>query len=225
MIKEKLFSKLKEKKSLTNEKFLLKIELNKICVYENSIYDYKDYLFFIGRINNEKFVFIYCDDDAENLIDKFDGEIISSNNTIVKKCFFSHNNVLEIQKIFDFTVPEVIGLKNSFGFGDRIGLANPAHLRSLSANTDFIPVLAQQSIRELTRTQREAEDVMDAAVWAVLQEGFTTGFGADADHLKTKDDIDRMVKAGYTMFTFDPSEHVVNKADSMTIESLKKYLG
>ena len=31
---------------------------------------------------------------------------------------------------------------------------------------------------------------MDAAVWAVFQEGYEDGFGADADHLKTKEDID-----------------------------------
>jgi tagaturonate epimerase len=46
------------------------------------------------------------------------------------------------------------------------------------------PVLAQQSIRELSRTNRTADEVMDAAVWAVFQEGYKDGFGADADHLK-----------------------------------------
>ncbi|MCP5061219.1 MAG: hypothetical protein GY936_01990 [Ignavibacteriae bacterium] len=224
MIEEKLKSKLRETNSKANEKFLLEIQDMQVWVYENSIFDFNSYHYFIGKINNEKFLFIYCELDSNNLLENFLGEIIINNTSIIKKCSFLHANVLEIQKIFDFTTPKVIGLKNSFGFGDRIGSANPAHLRSLSANTDFIPVLAQQSIRELTRTQREAEDVMDAAVWAVLQEGFTNGFGADADHLKTEDDIDRMVKAGFTMFTFDPSDHVVNEADSMSIESLKKYV-
>lgn len=224
MITELLSSKLIEKKSKTNEKFILEVNDTQVLVYENSVLDFSNYHFFIGKIDNEKYLFIHCEVDNDNLLEKFDGELISNDTLILKRCFFLHTNVLEIQKIFNFTNPKVIGLKNSFGFGDRIGTANPAHLRSLSANTDFIPVLAQQSIRELTRTHREAEDVMDAAVWAVMQEGFTNGFGADADHLKTEDDIDRMVKAGYTMFTFDPSDHVVNEADSMSIESLKEYV-
>ncbi|MCK5085893.1 MAG: hypothetical protein KAQ90_00160, partial [Melioribacteraceae bacterium] len=124
---------------------------------------------------------------------------------------------------YDYAKPKVVGLCNSFGFGDRIGLANPAHLRSLSVNNDFTPVLAQQSIRELTRTQRSPFDVMNAAVWAVFQEGYSKGFGADADHLKTTDDIDRMVEAGFTMFTFDPGDHVVNEADTMSIDELQNY--
>ena len=55
---------------------------------------------------------------------------------------------------------------------------------------------------------------MDAAVWAVMQEGYKGGFGSDADHLKSFDDIDLMLGAGFTMFTFDPSEHVDNEADN-----------
>ncbi len=58
---------------------------------------------------------------------------------------------------------------------------------------------------------------MDAATWAVFQEGYKDGFGADADHLKTTDDIDLMVKAGFTMFTIDPGEFVVNEADTMPL--------
>ena len=34
-------------------------------------------------------------------------------------------------------------------------------------------VLAQQSIRELERTERTRGEVMDAATWAVLEEGWT----------------------------------------------------
>ncbi len=37
--------------------------------------------------------------------------------------------------------------------------------------------------------------------------------GADADHLKTNDDVDRTAAAGFTFFTIDPSDHVDQKAD------------
>ena len=65
---------------------------------------------------------------------------------------------------------------------------------------------------------------MDAAVWAVFQEGYEKGFGADADHLKTIDDIDLMVENGFTMFTFDPSEFVVNEADHISETELDKSI-
>ena len=99
-------------------------------------------------------------------------------------------------------------------------MANHAHIRSLEGS-EFRPILAQQSIRELTRTKRTPDNVMDAAIWAVFQEGYKSGFGSDADHLKTEADIDLMINAGFTMFTFDPSEFVINEADSIDIPSLE----
>ena len=65
---------------------------------------------------------------------------------------------------------------------------------------------------------------MDAAVWAVFQEGYKDGFGADADHLKTTEDIDLMVNAGFKMFTFDPGEFVQNEADSLTEKELDEKI-
>ncbi|NIR63929.1 MAG: hypothetical protein GWN00_11820, partial [Aliifodinibius sp.] len=109
------------------------------------------------------------------------------------------------------------------GFGDRLGIANPAHIRSLVGST-MKPILAQQSIRELQRTERTPDEVMDAATWAALQEGYKDGFGADADHLKTTEDIDLMAQAGYTFFTIDPSEYVVNEADLLSAEEVKQQL-
>jgi len=82
-------------------------------------------------------------------------------------------------------------------------------------------VLAQQSVRELERTKREAEDVMDAAIWAVFQEGYKNGYGADGDHLKTPEDIDRYAKAGFTMFTLDIGLYVVNEAARLPISEIR----
>ncbi|MCF8432432.1 MAG: tagaturonate epimerase family protein, partial [Melioribacteraceae bacterium] len=58
----------------------------------------------------------------------------------------------------------------------------------------------------------------------VLQEGYKGIWGADADHLKTYDDIDLMANAGYTMFTFDPSEFVDNSADSTDMDKIDQKL-
>ena len=116
--------------------------------------------------------------------------------------------------------PQVLGLRRSFGFGDRLGLATPGHLEALK-NTPFLPILAQQSIRELGRTDRQPEDVMASAIAAIKAEGYTGIWGADGDHLQTKADIFRVAEAGYTFFTIDPSDHVNNDADSMSSAELE----
>ena len=62
---------------------------------------------------------------------------------------------------------------------------------------------------------------MDAASWAVLQEGYREGFGADADHLKTTADIDRYAQAGFTMYTLDVGAHVINAASTMPMDQVR----
>ncbi len=116
-----------------------------------------------------------------------------------------------------FARPQVLGLATSFGAGDRLGLAGPGHIRAgRRCGKGIRLVLAQQSARELMRTQRTAQEVVDAATWAVLQEGYRESWGADADHLKTPADVDAAAAAGFTMFTIDPGDHVDNKADRLS---------
>ena len=120
--------------------------------------------------------------------------------------------------------PVPLGTTSSFGFGDRLGNAGAAHLRALADSRPvFLPVLAQQSIRELDRTARQPEEVLDAATWAVVEAGWRRGYGADADHLKTTEQASRMVQAGYTFFTIDPSDHVDNRAATMSEAELLQF--
>lgn len=190
----------------------------KIKAYPFSVNKFDDSYFFIGKENLQKSLFIVY--QADKYAKNFNGEIIDAGNQVyIKKCNLTTENRIELQKLFDYTIPKVLGLCNSFGCGDRLGLANAGHIRAIR-NSGFKPILAQQSIRELTRTNRTPQEVMDAAVWAVFQEGYKDGFGSDADHLKTLEDIDLMLNAGFTMFTFDPSEHVDNKADNYSEDEL-----
>jgi len=109
---------------------------------------------------------------------------------------------------------EPLGLAPSFGFGDRIGLATPGHVRAMvQAGQGIEPIFPQQSIREMTRTRRSPIDVMRDALDGMRTAGWTGRTGADADHLKTTDDVDRTAAAGYTFFTIDPSEFVDEHAD------------
>ncbi len=215
LLKTKLF---KEKGSNNNNQLELN-GLTDIRYYPESVNDYNDVFVFIGCEGVNKFLYAATDQEAEEFFNKFDGEFVdtkSLDGTIkIKRCPLNHHNSLEVQKLFAFTRAIPLGLTDSFGFGDRLGLANAGHIRSLKGHS-FKPIFAQQSIRELTRTNRTPEDVMDAAVWAVFQEGYKEGYGADADHLKTTNDIDLLMKAGYKFFTFDPSDYVVNGVEALS---------
>ncbi len=132
-----------------------------------------------------------------------------------------HTNALALRKHLPWTGPQVLGLLPSVGLGDRLGIATPAHIRAVE-DTDLAVVLAQQSMREMQRTGRTPDDVMDTATFGVFQENFQRGFGADADHLKTTDDLDVTSLAGFTMFTVDPGDHVDNAAQTDDLPTLER---
>src|SRR5206468_4383420 len=90
------------------------------------------------------------------------------------------------------SAPRPLGLAPSLGFGDRLGVATPGHVAALKrAGAGILPIFAQQSIREMTRTNRTPEQVMGDAMSAAAKAGYTGKQGADADHLKTNQDVDR----------------------------------
>ncbi len=107
-----------------------------------------------------------------------------------------------------------LGTTPSFGFGDRIGLATPGHVAAMKrCGQGIAPIFPQQSIREMTRTGRSPEQVMEDAMTGALQSGWSGDIGADADHLKTPADVDATAAAGFTFFTIDPSGEVDQQAD------------
>ena len=119
--------------------------------------------------------------------------------------------------------PVTLGLSPSFGFGDRIGLATPGHVAALhKARGNIEPIFPQQSIREMNRTNRTANSVMKDAIDGMVSSGWSGVTGADADHLKTKEDIDITHAAGFTFYTIDPSDHVDEHADSYEETTLRK---
>ncbi len=199
-----------------------------VKIYPDSVHRQEGRTFFVARQGWQKGLYgLYPPSGFQQAFQ--DGQRVEHpvlSGALLYQYPMNHANARVLQELFAFTRPVLIGVHNSFGFGDRLGLANPAHLRALGKSR-LRPVLAQQSIRELERTQRTPEEVMDAAVWAVFQEGYHDGFGADADHLKTPQDMDRLVRAGFTMFTFDPGEYVINEADgydAATLEARKSEL-
>ena len=131
----------------------------------------------------------------------FHGEVTGE----IKFCPTDHANRLVLNELFPYTKPVAFGRETpTFGFGDRLGYANPAQIRAIK-KTQIRPVLAQQSLRELTLTGRTNTAVIDVAAWAVFREGYRYGFASDGDHLKTLDEVAAALKDGCTMITLDCS--------------------
>ncbi|GHU91854.1 hypothetical protein FACS1894202_13970 [Clostridia bacterium] len=120
----------------------------------------------------------------------------------------THEEAVILRQKYPWTAPvPVLKRARTIGLGDRLGIATPGHIRAI-AKHDVYPVFAQQSVRELTLTNRTFDDVLDCVTFAVYNAGYTRGFGFDGDHLKTEEEISAALKAGCTMITLDCSEHI-----------------
>ncbi|MBZ0290089.1 MAG: tagaturonate epimerase family protein, partial [Anaerolineae bacterium] len=138
-------------------------------------------------------------------------------------CPLDAANAAALRRHYPWTAPTLVGLRKSVGCGDRLGLATPGHILAVR-ETDLFPVFAQQSIREMQRAGRTPQNVMDDATWGVFEMDYRTGFGCDADHLKTTEYVDQCMDAGYIGFTLDPGEYVDNAAHTDAVAALEtKY--
>ena len=198
-------------------------ELSLACdmeVYPRSIAGHDRVVYFLARSRYDRHLGLAYDalavppaaNDFQGTPETYE---IQGVRVTVKLCPRSQANAAALRSRIPFLVPQCIGLATSVGLGDRLGLATPGHVRAV-AGSGLRPFFAQQSIREMTRTGRSPQEVLDDAMWGVFQEGFRDGFGADADHLKTTEDIDACVAAGFTLFTIDPGAHVDDAADAAT---------
>jgi len=125
-----------------------------------------------------------------------------------RRCPLTNENAAALQALFPYTKPvSHRGHPFTIGLGDRLGLATPGHVAAIAPYGAF-PVLAQQSIRELTLTNRTFTDVISAAAFGVFEAGYKGGYGADGDHLKKKEEIRYALDSGCTMITLDCSEQI-----------------
>ncbi len=136
----------------------------------------------------------------------------------------SPGNATALRAAFPALRPVLIGReRRSVGTGDRLGLATPGHVRAFArAGEGVVPVFAQQSIREMDRLGRDAQSVMDDATFGCVEAGWDGPMGADCDHIKTTEGIDRGLAAGFTMFTLDPGDHVVDVRAGVGPEDLAR---
>jgi len=177
--------------------------------YISSVKSEKENYFFMARDKHNKYLVVagiheICKDfEGDNL-----KEIeIDKNEFFLKVCYINHHNLSLLRKIFPHLNPSFCGLKPSFGTGDRLGIATPAHLQAFQGK-DIFPILAQQSVREMARTERNWQKVLDDTIWGCFEAGYEGSFGADADHVKEIKELKEAADCGFTMFALDPSDFI-----------------
>ena len=143
------------------------------------------------------------------------------NELITKICYLNHRNLNLLREIFPWLNPSFCGLRTSFGTGDRLGIATPAHLQAFKSK-DIFPVLAQQSVREMSRTERNWQKVLEDAIWGCFEAGYIGPFGADADHVKDIKELKEAADCDFTMFTIDPSDFVRNDIERLSKQELEQ---
>ncbi len=192
-------------------------KLPDLHIIASSIVQHEGSIYFLARTHDgQTQLGIYTAPETPSLT-TFQGTTQEINGQTLLLGPQSPANAAALRNQLAWLIPTTLGLRTSVGLGDRLGLATPGHLRAVRAAGDHLaPIPAQQSIREMTRTGRTPQQVMDDAMWGVFAEGWHSDFGADADHLKTPADIDSCMAVGYTFYTFDPGEHVDSTAEELS---------
>jgi hypothetical protein len=187
-----------------------------LFVYPQSVVNHNRTTFFLARTGDGKRLGVQGNSSG------FRGEMHASSGILL--CPLTSENAAQMRNRLPWLNPSLLGLHATFGFGDRLGLATPGHLRALRKNDCMLPILAQQSMRENARTRRTPQDVLDDAMWGVFEEGWRRPWGADADHLKTPEHIDLCLAAGYTFFTLDPGDQIDNQAHTDPLPRLNEKI-
>jgi tagaturonate epimerase len=195
-------------------------------VYPQSLVAQAGIIYFLCRRSGEKYLGLAWEAGRRPAAEKdFLGETqkitVSGISLRLKIAPLDPPNALALRQRLAYCAPRLLGNRAAFGCGDRLGIATPGHIRALRGS-GLGAIFAQQSARELARTNRTPLEVLDCATWGVFQEGWREGYGADADHLKTPADIDAFLAAGFTFFTLDPGDKVVSGAETLSAAEIIK---
>lgn len=193
-------------------------------VYTSSVRQEDGAVFALLKVQGQRILGCFygpCDGNVENQSAGFSGSLLPlppGGHALF--CPLTHGNAQRLREVLPFTAPSSLAdIPCTFGLGDRLGVAGPGQLRAIW-EYQAAPVLAQQSLRELQLTGRDYEEVLDAATWAVFQEGYTRPWGADGDHLKTEEWVRKVLRIGFTMITADVSDAIRGEFTGMTDEAV-----
>lgn len=202
----------------------MKITSSSLDLYQRSLTMQKGIEYGLARMQAGRNLAVLAPVGSMVLTD-FEGETSELSGHTLMLCPLNNRNTMALRNQLPWLRPKPLGLNRSFGFGDRLGIATTGHVRAVRETQGRVaPIFAQQSIREMLRTRRSPAQVLDDATWGVFEEGWNSGIGADADHLKTKVDIDICLAAGYCLFTFDPGEYVNPVKEHASSHQLKEQI-
>lgn len=206
---------------------LLEVFSNNYSIYPDSLRFSGGLTFFILKNSYEKYLGVMGPEKmvSESGFKDQAGNDISVDivgKYIIKIFKRSSENLKILLDIFPELHPIPLGINTTFGFGDRLGLAGPAHIRIIEKQKGILPVPSQQSVRELSKTGKDFKTVISQSIWNIIQEGYKGKWGADADHIKEKEYFIKAVEAGMTMYTLDTSQHLDEAVLSMTGTMIKE---
>jgi tagaturonate epimerase len=192
--------------------------------YPESQVSYAGVTYWLERSSDGGKRLIAVADDQSRLRD-FKGAIEQVDDRVRLVAESTPDNALALRAALPWLTPTRFGLQTSAGFGDRLGLATPGHIRALKeVDAAINPVFAQQSIREMGRCHRTPRNVLDDATWGAFQAGWTKPVGGDADHLEQPEDIDDTTAAGFVFYTLDPKAEVDPEAEHADPEMIKQKI-
>ena len=145
----------------------------------------------IGQGTERRFLLVVAD-YPQVLPAGFEGELhrLSDGAALVGE--LSAANAAALRRHFPWTAPSSLhDCRTTIGCGDRLGLAGRGQLASIR-KFKVKPVLAQQSKRELSMTNRSFQDVVDAADAAL-----------EIPQYGTKHSMNVSVTAGIVMWEFE----------------------
>lgn len=132
------------------------------------------------------------------------------------------NNAAVVRHFIKWVTPSACGTKGtSIGFSDWLGLSSAA-ITKIFEQKQLKPVLVECSSSDTELLQINFLEAVDAATWGVLEQGYKKGYGANAEGLKTEEDIVKALLYGYSMIGLDCSEKInlqIEKMDAADIEA------
>jgi len=130
------------------------------------------------------------------------------------------NNAAVIRRFVKWAAPSACGTKGtSIGFSDWLGAAGGC-IAPLFVKKQVKPVLAEYSAADSVLLKRNFLEAVDAATWGVFETGYKEGYGANAEGLKSEEDIVKALLYGYSMIGLDCSDKIDSKIEAMTSEEV-----
>ena len=132
------------------------------------------------------------------------------------------NNAAVIRRFVKWAAPSACGTKGtSIGFSDWLGAAGGC-IAPLFVKKQVKPVLAEYSAADSVLLKRNFLEAVDAANWGVFETGYKEGYGANAEGLKSEEDIVKALLYGYSMIGLDCSDKINLQIEKMSDAEVEK---